>query len=351
MTASILKYRQQSGSILVQFALLLGIIVAILGVLDIGYMYYAKRELQRTADLAALSAVQAINFGDDNASQRALRCDTAGVESVNANWPASSPLVPVIPIAESVSCGEWNTGFDDEPYFFSTSSSEVNAAHVKLKGRSPTFIPAPWRREIKAEAIAKRGEPQAAFSVGSKLLTLGKCGQGLEGLDALEQLLSFVGVRNSCVVLNGYEGLVNLEVKQGMEGGTLTPMSLLKALNLPVDINMTVLDVNNLLAAEKVSLGSLLDAAAIAGGEKGLLAANTTLLNALGAKLGINAFALEIPLGSSPVGPGLFASIYAPDEENASALGLNLSVIDIITTAVGIATSRRGVDVKELGMS
>ena len=51
----------QGGSILVQFALILGVLIAILGIVDVGYMYYAKRDLQRIADLAALEAVRGLD--------------------------------------------------------------------------------------------------------------------------------------------------------------------------------------------------------------------------------------------------------------------------------------------------
>ncbi|MBQ0131526.1 MAG: pilus assembly protein, partial [Comamonas sp.] len=47
------------GSILVQFALLLMVLVVMLGVVQIGYLYYVKRDLQRMADAAALEAIDA----------------------------------------------------------------------------------------------------------------------------------------------------------------------------------------------------------------------------------------------------------------------------------------------------
>ncbi len=52
--------RIQNGSILVQFALLILVLLAILGTIQVGYMYSAKRDLQRIADISALESANAI---------------------------------------------------------------------------------------------------------------------------------------------------------------------------------------------------------------------------------------------------------------------------------------------------
>lgn len=342
MTASISRYRQQTGSVLVQFALLLGIIVAILGVLDIGYMYYAKRELQRTADLAALQAVHGMAVGGAR-----VDCEQAGVESVRANWLSNSPITPVVPIENSVVCGAWDSSSYKEPTYFQDGGAHLNAAQVVLKGETPTFFPGTWSRGVEVYAIAKREEPQAVFSVGSKLLSRGRCGAGLEQLDELSNLLSLLGVGQTCVVLNGYEGLVNLQI-DGVEKKA-TAGQLLTALGLPLEVDMTVLDVNELLAANKVSLGELLNATAfLAGNDQGVLQSNAKLINALSAKLKIDAFSLLVPLGAGLGGVGLFSGIKSDSENNVSALNMPLNIMNIISTAVAIGTSKRGLDVPGL---
>ena len=325
------RYRQQTGSVLVQFALLLGVIVAILGIIDLGYMFYAKRELQRNADLSALQAVQRIDFMG-TANQRALSCEQAGHASVNANWPSVSPITP---ISKTITCGEWDAVLYPGPQHFRATSGDVNAALVVLEGKSPTFFPGPWSRVITAQAIAKRAEPLAVFSVGSKLVAVG-CRQELA---PLVQLLKIVGVGDPCVTVNGYEGLAN---------ASISASGLLQALGLPLDASLSVVDVNNLLVAEKVSLGDVLDAAATLGGHSELLGVNAELLRVLGAKLGIDALNLEVPLFSGPDGPGIFASVHAPDQTQASALDVQVKVIDIITAAVGVGTTGRGVSVPGL---
>lgn len=93
--------RRQGGSLLVQFALLGSVLFLLLGVVDLGYMYYAKRDLQRIADLAATQAAQTINAERSNRAA----CVTAGEDSITANWP--------VPLTRNstqtvVSCGNWN---------------------------------------------------------------------------------------------------------------------------------------------------------------------------------------------------------------------------------------------------
>ena len=77
------RTRRQGGSLLVQFALLGSVLFLLLGIVDLGYMYYAKRDLQRIADLAATQAAQTINAERSNRAA----CVTAGEDSITANWP------------------------------------------------------------------------------------------------------------------------------------------------------------------------------------------------------------------------------------------------------------------------
>lgn len=322
--------RPQQGSILVQFALLIGVLIAILGAVDIGYMYYAKRDLQRIADQAAIEAVQGLQYGE-NAG--AANCAVAGKASIEINWPLA---VTRDDGATRVDCGNWSATANPAPRYFSLAG-ELNAAHVIVQGTSPTLLPGPWSRLITAEAVAKREAPLAVFSVGTTLVSVG-CSQQLA---PLVQLLKIAGVGNPCAIVGGYEGLV---------GAQISASGLLKALGLPLETDLTILDINDLLAAEKISLGQLLEIALTLGGHSELLALNAELLRQLGLQLGIDALNLEVPLGSGPNGPGIFASIQAPDGATASALDVQLNVLDIVTAAIGVGTSGRGLSIPGLSI-
>lgn len=319
----------QGGSILVQFALILGVLITILGILDIGYMYYAKRDLQRIADLAAIEAVQNIDHGTGTATEN---CSDGGLRSLAKNWPLA---VSRDTERTSVTCGNWDPGNTENRHF--RSNGVLNAAHVTTQGTSLTILPGPWSRTIKAEAVAKRNEPLVNFSVGTRLLGIG-CNQKLA---PLIQLLKIVGVGDPCLTVGGYEGLV---------GAQISASGLLKALGLPLDTDLTIADVNDLLAAEKVSLGFLLDTALRLGGHSELLDLNAELLRLLGLGLGIDALHLEVPLGSGSGETGIFASIHAPDGTSASALDVQLNVLDIVTAAVGVGTTGRGVSIPGLSI-
>lgn len=324
------KRPQQRGSVLVQFALLLGVLVVILGIVDVGYMYYAKRDLQRIADQAAIDAVQNIAYGPSTSPSA---CTTAGETSIRNNWPIA---INQNAQETKVICGNWMPNPPSGQERFRTSG-ELNAARVIVHGTTPILLPGPWSRTVSAEAIAKRNEPLAVFSVATTLVSVG-CHQQLA---PLIQLLKIVGVGNPCVTVGGYEGLV---------GAQVSATGLLKALGLPLDANLTIADINNLLVAKKVSLGFLLDTALTLGGHTELLGFNAELLSLLNAKLGLDALNLEIPLGSGPNGPGIFAAIHAPDGTTGSALNVQLDVLDIVTAAVGIGTSGRGISIPGLSV-
>ena len=58
-------------TVAVVFAVLVGLVL--LGVAQLGYGYYMKREVQKAADLAALSAVQVLGTGAADCKAAACR--------------------------------------------------------------------------------------------------------------------------------------------------------------------------------------------------------------------------------------------------------------------------------------
>lgn len=210
--------RDQRGSILVQFALLMGVLISILGILDIGYMYYAKRDLQRIADLSAMEAAQQINSDRNNRPA----CVSAGQGSITNNWPVALTKNTA---QTQVACGNWNPKDPGRQAsggrYFDATKEPLNAAYVVVAGRSPTFFPGTWDRNIVAEAIAIRNESVASFQVGSQLLRF-----------------------NKDTPLGGLLGLVGLDVgnltlldSKGLADAKISPAGLLKALGVNLGIN------------------------------------------------------------------------------------------------------------------
>ncbi|RMX06320.1 hypothetical protein D8I35_07165 [Corticibacter populi] len=320
----------QGGSILVQFALILAVLVAILGTVDIGYMYYAKRDLQRIADLAAIEAVQNIDY---QSGAGAGSCIAAGNTSIQNNWPIA---VTRDDGQTSVTCGNWNPGEHAEPRHFAavTAAGPLNAAHVVVQGTSPTILPGPWSRTIVAEAVARRNEPVAAFQVGAQLLRFDE--------DALlGSLLGAVGLSIDDLRLLDSDGLASARI---------SPSGLLDLLGVDLGIGgVGVLTPDGVADIDNITLLNILDASLAAATDDALnldlQALRTRIL-----QLGLGN--VVIPLGSSENTSGLFAFLgIGRDDPLDAALDVQIGLGDLIKTAIGIAANGHAIEVPDLNVA
>jgi uncharacterized membrane protein len=310
--------RQQQGSILVPAAVALLIGAILLGGMQLGYLFYAKRDMQKAADLAALTGAQILHTGAATECAAATTAASMAAQANTAGGIAGSDM--------EVSCWRWDPvkNTTDPRHLAPLQAGErYNAVRVALTRSVAAMVPFMKDQTLTVESVAaKPGNPVAAFSVGTTLLAAHKQPGNLINL------LAAVGVNLDGTALVGYDsGLANVQI---------TPAGLLKALGVTVDSDITVGQLNSLLAANVQGLNGLLDAVVTAGGRNDLLAANVTLVNALKAKLGINS--LNVTLGSETPGrsPSLFANITAPDGK--SALDVTVNALDLIATAVSVAT-------------
>ena len=135
----------QRGAVLVQFALLAAVLVTLLGTVQIGYMYYAKRDLQRIADIAALEAVNAITYG--NAA-------TCGLGQAAANQSVTTQLrLSLDNEQRRIDCGHWDSSKADA-LRFGLASSPLNAVRVQLQGEVLQLLPFVGSRLVAASATA-----------------------------------------------------------------------------------------------------------------------------------------------------------------------------------------------------
>lgn len=325
--------QKQRGGILVQFALLTGVIFSMLGVVDLGYMYYAKRDLQRIADLAAIEAVQGIDLQTPNSS---VSCQVAGTGSIENNWPS-----PVTPTTKTVTCGEWSTKKYAAPRYFQGDTTPLNAAHVILQGESPRLIPGPWSRSIRVEAIAQRSEPTAAFQVGSQLLNLDK--------DApLGRLLTLVGLDASKLSVLDSGGLANAKI---------SPSGLLKALGVDLGIEgLSVLTPDQIVNLSSLTLLQILNASLEVISDNTLKADLTAVIDVIkDLKIdGVRLLDLKVPLlGDSSAGtPGIFTFISLGKDTSPSgaALQAQVGVGDILKTAIMIGANGHTLAIPELNV-
>ena len=309
---------RQTGSIVINTAIALSLIVIALIGTELGYLFFMKRELQKTADLAAIAGASAVQPTDCTAAR------AAALANVAQNQAGFTPVA---------TCGRWDPAQGTERNF-AADQTAYNAVHVVIAGTPPPLLAFfPGQRGLQAEAVAAATDPLASFSVGSTLVNTGS--------SLLGNLLKGIGLDLTGTSLVGYNGLAQLQI---------TPGGLLQALNIPVATDIGVGELNTLLAAETVQLGTLLDAIVTLAGQDTLLASNATLLNAVVTRLGVPN--LQVQLGSLASGTsGLFAEIVAPGASATSALNVGVNALDLLYSAIGVATQHHAVNVTGLSLS
>jgi uncharacterized membrane protein len=323
--------RRARGSIIVNTAIALSLIIITLIGTEIGFMYFMKREFQKTADLAALAGAQQIRGGCPAATTAAqLNANGATASDPGRNMPVG--LAPLG--GTEVQCGYW-----DKATSFQTpaATGPANAVRVSFARSSPALLASLFtgNRTISVTAVAALSAPLAVFSVGSTLIKV-------NGDSLLGRALKGIGLDLSGTSLVGYDGLAQVQI---------TPGGLLAALNIPVAANISVGDLNALLAANTVSLGQLLNAIVTVAGQSGLVSSNVTLLNAITTQLGVSN--LNVQLGSLTNPPtGLFAQLTAPAIDSANgALNIGVNAMDLIYAAIGVGTSQHAVTIPGAGLS
>lgn len=320
-------WRVQRGSSAVALLLMMLALVTMLGLVEVGYLYWARRDTQKIADLAALAGAQRL-------SQCAA--DNQGNTAASNNATVENGFTGTL----AITCGTWdpvaNAAASDH---FSATAPGATPNAVKVTARRPVL---PIYRftgtlpSVGASAVASGLQPVAVFSVGSTLVDI-------HGTALLGQLLSGIGISLPNATLVGYNGLANL---------TITPSGLLKQLGVQVPADITVGGLNQLLASSvnARALVDVLNATVNAAGQEQLLSANAELVSALSTSLGTPPGA--ITLGSTSAAPGsLFAQIVAPDSAAQSALNARINALQLISTAIGVATRQHAITLPATSIS
>ncbi len=150
--------RRQHGSIAVTAAIFLGLAVVALGSLDIGNVYYARRQLQRTADMAALAGVQVIS----TPSGCTAVTNAAQLNATSNGFTADGKTTTL-----TTTCGRWDT---TSKTYFGTTGNPLNAVQVKAAQKVPYLFLGP-ARNVSATATALSTNIDA-FSLGTSLATI-----------------------------------------------------------------------------------------------------------------------------------------------------------------------------------
>lgn len=222
------RHTSQDGSILISLAGALLLLMVLLGSIQIGYAYYQERELQKTADLAALSGVQVLSAGDcDAAYKRAFEIAKGNDPDLNSGEFEST-------------CGRWDATQGTQPFVI--DATPLNAVRTTIKRRIPVLIPFITEQTVRVHATALSTEPVAAFSVGSRLLRLDSTG-------LVAAILKGAGLDPQQLKVLDAAGIVNIDI---------TPSGLLQALDLPPTVLAGIGTPDQLTRVTQLDLADLL---------------------------------------------------------------------------------------------
>ncbi|MGF6771185.1 putative membrane protein [Paraburkholderia sp. GAS199] len=153
-----LATRRERGAVAVLAAIWLSVAIAALGVLDVGNVYFARRQLQRTADMAAMAGVQVISTAGACSTANTAAQQNASINGFTANGTTTTL---------TTTCGRWDT---TSATHFGTSGSPFNAVQVQATQTVPYFFLGP-RRNVTATATAYASNIDA-FSLGTGIATI-----------------------------------------------------------------------------------------------------------------------------------------------------------------------------------
>ncbi|MDH0094060.1 hypothetical protein N7373_21655 [Achromobacter mucicolens] len=312
-------------TVAVVFAVLVAVVL--LGVLQLGYGAYMKREMQKAADLAALSAVQVLSLG---ASADCTRAAAAGRASALANLP--NILDTFTESDLTVTCQVWDPARSDATgmhVFEAAGGQAYNAVRVTVRKQLANLAPGVGGVTASAAAVATRTAPVAAFTVGSRLLRLERGG-------LLSQLLATAGASPAQLDVLDAAGLANVAI---------TPAGLLEALGLPLSAVTGVGTPDQLAALNALTLGQLLNATLSVIDKQGTASADVALLrNAINTVLALMPLNLPVKL----LGDGGVLDLHVAGGDASAALQAEVNARNLFETALVIAN---GSNLINLGLS
>ncbi|MDR3396026.1 MAG: pilus assembly protein TadG-related protein [Pandoraea sp.] len=326
---------RQRGSIpILAFSFVIVVLILAFAI-DAGYAFMQRRNLQRTADMAALAGAQTLP-GCANA--------TSFSSVVSANVTANMGS-NVSGLTVSSSCGVWTSPLPSAtvPGTFvpftpgnAASAAAGNAVAVTLTLSVPSFFQLIGSRTIAATATARKAPAVVTFTVDSGLLALNA------NNSVLAPLLSAVGISPQLYV----------GAAQQLVGVNITPKGLLQALGVGITGDVSVASLTGVAAVKNLTVGTLLSATNTAlATQNGALSASVTAMNNL-----INVFAnspvlnLPINLLGTATTPGIIANIDAAGVSAANALTANIGVADLISAAVVGANGNNAVAIPSLSI-
>lgn len=292
--------RRQHGSMAIAMMLMLLGLISILGIVEVGYLYWAHRDAQKVADLAALSGAQ--QLPDCTAATTAA--------SNNATTDNSFKGTP------TVSCGAWGGAASPDSVTPASSSTAATNTGVKVVAQMPLtpFFGFAKFSGTNATAVAINNQPIASFSVGSSLANISPTSP----LNLL--LKSALGTQLGLQLLS-YNGIAN------------TNISLLDLIN---QLNINAGTVNGVLSAP-ITVSDFL------GAYVQVLQQSSNAANIDLSLVNSQIAAIEAQIGNTPLKLGDILNVNANTTDPNAALKTNVSALDILSAVLLAADSKNGV--------
>ena len=297
--------------------------MAALGAIDVGNFYFMRRDLQRTADLAAAAGAQTIDSTGSTTGDCSAATASAQQNAQTGNGLSTAASVSVV-------CGRWDPSVNAGQSYFSTTGSPMNAVQVTVQQTVPYFFVGP-ARVIQATATAQATNIRS-FSITTAVASLS--GGLLNGL--LNGLLG----SNLNLSVASYQGLASAQIRLGDLATALGVGSMSQLLNTQVTVAQlasamaTAVTQSTTASATVVSdLGTI--AAAIPGGQQ-IALGNTSDTN------GVLAVALDDPQAAATATVGVLDTLLVAAEiangQSAINLGtaLNLGALASVTAQAKI---------------
>ncbi|MDQ0044889.1 TadG family pilus assembly protein [Variovorax boronicumulans] len=302
--------RGARGSILINTTIALSLIVITLLGTQIGYLMLMKRELQKTADLAALSGAQSL------LPLSCVDARTAAVANAAQNMP---PMLPPLAAAD-VECGNWDPQTREAPQHFGAPNAGqfFNAVRVRLSRTPALLIPnlsGGQSFTITVHALAAQRQPLASLSIRSTLLTI-----DTEQSDLLNAVFGGLLGGSLSVRAGGWQGLLNTNIQL---------LSFLDQLKL--DLNISAVNYDQVLNTE-VDAGVLLQAM-IKVMERGGDTANIALLALRDVLVSVQASPFTLKLGD------LLGVATGTD---AAGLSTDLQLFQLVQGMIQVANGKNG---------
>lgn len=300
---------QQRGSVIITTAIAMSLIVICLIGVELGYLYFMKRELQKTADLAALAGAKDLLNADCTTAKTAAK-NNANI-GANSNMPKGfTPLID-----SEIECGTWSStaaASDPSSRFNNPANNISNPNAVRISISRPASI-LPFfggNREIQAVAVAAQALPRASLSIRNTLATLNS--QQSEILNAVFNSLLGGGLQLGVVGWNGF---------------LKTNVNILSYLDLmATKLNISAGQYDEVLNSE-VTIGSMIEGLIEALEKDGNIA--TASLAA------INSQRAQLTAGSAQIRLRELLSIATGTPK--AALDLNIQAFQIVQGAVQLA--------------